>query len=309
MATTDWPVTPADAGTRLDKYLAGESRLGSRSKAADALRKGKVFLNGAEAGLADAATLLNAGDTVGVWMDRPGSAKRRGPHRSGALEVLYEDGAIVAVNKPAGLLTVPLARRDTAPSVLSLLSESFQDRGLPPPLVVHRIDRDTSGVVLFARTPAAQADLKQQFLRRSPERVYRAVVHGHLTPLRGEWRDHLAWDPDTLRQEETDEDDPAAAEAVSRYAVIEALRETALIEVRLVTGKRNQIRIQAALRGHPLVGERQYLGPHPPRSPIPFERQALHAWRLNIAHPVSGQFVHLEAPLPPDLDALLARLR
>ena len=309
MATTDWPVSDADAGVRLDKFLAGASRLGSRSKAADALRKGKVFLNGEEAGLAAAATLLRAGDEVRVWMDRPGSAARRGPHRAGALDILYEDAAIVAVNKPAGLLTVPLPRRDEAPSLEALLAAAMQKRGLLPPLVVHRIDRDTSGVVLFARTPAAQANLKAQFLRRQPERVYRAVVHGHVRPNRGEWRDLLTWDDTTLRQEEAGEDDTTATEAIAHYTVLEILKEASLIEVRLVTGKRNQIRLQAALRGHPLVGERQYLGTHPPAPAIPFERQALHAYRLDVAHPVSGQFVHLEAPLPADLDALLRRLR
>lgn len=309
MDTTDWSISADDAGTRLDKFLAGESRLGSRSKAADALRKGKVFLNGEEAALADASRILAEGETVRVWMDRPGSAARRAPHREGVLDILYEDASLIAINKPAGLLTVPLARRDAAPSVLSLLSASMTARGARRPLVVHRIDRDTSGVVLFARTPAAQDDLKEQFRRRQPERVYWAVVHGHVLQSRGEWRDHLTWDPQELRQEEADDDDPRAAEAISRFQVIEHLREATLVEVRLVTGKRNQIRIQAALRGHPLVGERQYLGPRPPARPLAFDRQALHARRLNLAHPLSGEFVHLEAPVPPDLEHLLGRLR
>ncbi len=298
-----------EADVRLDKYLAAASRLGSRTKAADALRKGRVFLNDAETGLDGAAIALKAGDAVRVWMDRPGSARRRGPHRDGDLDILYEDAALIAVNKPPGLLTVPLARRDTAPSVQTLLAEAARKRGYPPPLVVHRIDRDTSGVVLFARTPAAQADLKAQFLRRQPGRVYRAVVHGHLLPLRGEWRDRLVWDQAELRQAEADADDEDASEAIARYAVLEDLREASLVEVRLVTGRRNQIRLQAALHGFPLVGERQYLGPQPPAKPIAFPRQALHAFRLNLAHPISGEFVHLEAPLPKDMTVLIASLR
>jgi len=307
--TTDWPVTKADAGTRLDKFLAAADRLGSRSRAADALRKGKVFLNGVEAGLGDAARLLTADDTVRVWMDRPGSAARRGPHRDGVLDIVYEDASLIAVNKPAGLLTVPLPRRETAPSALSLLAASMTRRGAQRPLVVHRIDRDTSGLVLFARSHAAQVDLKEQFRRRQPERVYWAVVHGHVLQSRGEWRDLLTWDPSELRQEETDEDDPRAAEAISRFQVVEHLRGATLVEVRLVTGKRNQIRIQAGLRGHPLVGEKQYLGARAPAHPIAFNRQALHARYLNLSHPISGEYVHLEAPLPPDMEHLLARLR
>ncbi|MGE3340230.1 MAG: RluA family pseudouridine synthase [Alphaproteobacteria bacterium] len=309
MDTTDWPVSGAEAGTRLDKFLAADGRLGSRSKAADALRRGKVFLNGAEAGLVDAARLLTEADTVRVWMDRPGTAAKRAPRRDGVLDIVYEDAALIAVNKPAGLLTVPLATRETAPSVLSLLTAAMSGRGARKPFVVHRIDRDTSGLVLFARTPAAQADIKAQFQRRQPERVYWAVVHGQVLQSRGEWRDLLTWDPTELRQEEADEDDPRAAEAISRFQVVERLRDATLIEVRLVTGKRNQIRMQAALHGHPLVGERQYLEPRPPAHPIAFDRQALHARRLNVAHPVSGEFVHLEAALPPDMEHLLARLR
>lgn len=309
MDTTDWRVSGPDAGTRLDKFLAGADRLGSRSRAADALRKGKVFLNEAEVGLHDAARPLVEGDAVRLWMDRPGSAARRGPHRAGELDIVYEDAAIIAVNKPAGLLSVPLKRREEAPSVFSLLGESSSGRGFRRPLIVHRIDRDTSGLVLFARTHAAQLDLKEQFLRRQPERVYWAVVHGHVRQTRAEWRDLLAWDRTELRQEEAEEDDLRATEAISDVQVLEHLRDASLVEVRLVTGKRNQIRIQAALRGHPLVGERQYLGPQPPSAAIAFDRQALHARRLNLTHPISGEFLHLECPLPPDMAQLLARLR
>lgn len=301
-------VAADEAGLRLDKFIAATGRLGSRSRAADALTKGRVFLNDVEVGIPDAARALALGDRVRVWADRPGSAQRKGPHRDEVLDIVYEDAAIIAVNKPAGLLTVPLERREHDPSVLSLLAASMKKRGARPPLVVHRIDRDTSGLVLFARTPSAQADLKAQFRRREPERAYWAVVHGRPSPDEGTWRDHLAWDGDALRQEETDEDDPRAAEAVSHYRVLERFREAALIEVRLVTGKRNQIRIQASLHGHPLVGERQYLDGAPARDAIPFDRQALHARRLNISHPVTGEFVNLECDPPADLARLIARL-
>jgi 23S rRNA pseudouridine1911/1915/1917 synthase len=174
---------------------------------------------------------------------------------------------------------------------------------------VHRIDRDTSGVVLFARHAAAQAVLKQQFLRHEPERVYLAIVYGRPSPAAGWWRDHLAWDQRSLIQKETHARDPRAKEAVSEYRIVESFRDASLLEVRLVTGKRNQIRIQARLRGHTLVGERRYVfGPDVLR-PIDFSRQALHAARLAVAHPSTGERLAFEAPLPRDLADLIQALR
>ena len=105
------------AGVRLDKFLAADERLGSRGRVADAIDKGKVFVNGAEAGRADAGSLLRSGDEVRVWMDRPGSARRpRGQSEAGDLDILYEDAALIVVNKPAGLLAVPLERKSEAAS-------------------------------------------------------------------------------------------------------------------------------------------------------------------------------------------------
>src|SRR4029077_16447890 len=111
--------------------------------------------------------------------------------KRGELEILYEDDALVAVNKPAGLFTVPLSRRVDAASVQELLDEHLRTRGRRRALAVHRIDRDTSGVVVFAARGDAQARLKEQFQQREPERVYRAVVHGIPAPEKGTWRDSL----------------------------------------------------------------------------------------------------------------------
>jgi 23S rRNA-/tRNA-specific pseudouridylate synthase len=110
MAGNEWTTGPADAGARLDKFLAAPGRLGSRGRALAALERGKVFLNGTEAGVADAAHRLEAGQIVRLWMDRPGSAKarREGAQPAGDLEIVFEDAALLVVNKPAGLLTVPL---------------------------------------------------------------------------------------------------------------------------------------------------------------------------------------------------------
>ncbi|OFV90080.1 MAG: hypothetical protein A3G76_07355 [Acidobacteria bacterium RIFCSPLOWO2_12_FULL_65_11] len=311
MDESQWSVGPESVGHRLDKFLASADRLASRGRAVAAIERGKVFVNEIEATKADAARRLTKGDRVRVWMDRPGSARRRSsPHQAGDLAILYEDDDLIAVNKPSGLLTVPLDRRgEAADSVLGLLKHYFRTDRAHRPFVVHRIDRDTSGVVLFAKHAAAQVQLKEQFLRREPERTYRAIVYGHPTPLSGTWRDHLVWDDRALIQRKTHPRDPRGKEAVSEYRTVERYRDASLIEVRLVTGKRNQIRIQAGLRGHMLVGERRYVsGPERLRQ-IRFPRQALHACRLALRHPVAGRPLSIEAPMPDDLTALAGRLR
>lgn len=308
----EWIVDAADAGVRLDKYLAAEGRAGSRPRAAAALERGKVFLNDREATLADAATRLSAGDVVRYWADRPGSARRTTEAIGAAreLRIVYEDDALIVLDKPAGLLAVPLPleRRFDAPSVFEDLRKYLRGRRRRP-FVVHRIDRDTSGLVLFAKSEAAQQALKRQFLEHEPERVYRAVVYGRPSPPEGTWRDHLVWDVKALIQKETHPRDPRGREAISHYRVIEPLDDASLIEVRLVTGKRNQIRIQARLRGHTLVGEQRYTyGPDALRT-IAFPRQALHAFRLAFRHPDDDRQLQFEAPMPADIAGLVASLR
>ena len=154
-----------------------------------------------------------------------------------------------------------------------------------------------------------QRALVDQFRRREPERVYLAVVVGHPNPATGTWRDHLSWNAKALIQKVARPGDSDAEEAISDYKVVEDLRNASLLEVRLRTGRRNQIRIQAAIRGHALIGERRYLSEDPPPAVIHFERQALHALRLTFRHPRDGRMVTLEAPPPPDFADLLARLR
>ena len=305
-----WRVSPDEAGLRLDKYLADAQRLGSRARAVSALERGKVFVNEEEAGIATAARRMMDGDRVRVWMDRPGSARprRTAPLVSGDLQIVYEDDVLIVVNKPAGLLSVPLERKAAA-SALDLVERHLRPSGKRKPLIVHRIDQDTSGLVVFAKDADAQSRLKAQFKRRQPERIYLAVVYGHPNPPSGQWRDHLVWDEKALIQKQTHPRDPDAQEAVSEYRVRERFRDTSLIEVRLQSGRRNQIRIQARLRGHTLVGEKRYtFGPDALR-PIQFERHALHAWRLAFDHPADGRRMEFEAPPPPDFAALLARLR
>jgi 23S rRNA pseudouridine1911/1915/1917 synthase len=299
-----------DDGVRLDKYLAAQGRLGSRRRASVALERGQVFINDKEAGVVDGGVRLVRGDVIRLWMDRPGSARRRQrPVDLGDLRIVYEDDALLVVNKPAGLLAVPLDRRSGADSAYDRIKRYVQGRGKDRPVVVHRIDRDTSGLVVFGKDERAGRRLKEQFIQLQPERTYWAVVHGRPRPEQGTWRNRLAWDREALIQRESDRVDPGGSDAVSEYRVLERFTHASLIEVRLVTGRRNQIRLQAQLHGHPLVGERQYAPVGPPPRREAFPRQALHACRLAFRHPIDNRRLEFEAPLPPDLADLLARLR
>lgn len=310
MSETEWRVDPEADGIRLDKYLADAARLGSRGRAVAAIERGKIFVNDSEMSVSDAGRRLTPGDVVRVWEDRPGSSRR--PSRSGRmgdLDVVYEDEALIVVNKPAGILTVPLERRPDAPSVFEQIEDRLRSHGRRRPFPVHRIDQDTSGLVVFARDAEAQRILKDQFRRREPERLYWAVVYGTPNPRSGVWRDVLVWDEKALIQKETHPNDPRGSEAVTDYRVMESFGDASVVELRLRTGRRNQIRIQARLRGHTLVGERRYTyGPDSLR-PIAFGRHALHAKHLTLRHPRDGRRLEFEAALPPDFADLLTRLR
>lgn len=250
-----------------------------------------------------AATIRNITAVYNLAVGRP-------PRRKRDLEIVYEDKDLLVINKPAGLLAVPLERRAGALSVFDQIEEHLRSHGKRKPLVVHRIDRDTSGLVIFAKRTEAQARLKAQFKRREPVRVYLAVVQGHPDPVEGTWRDRLVWDSKALIQKRTHPRDRRGVDAVSHYRVLESFADASLVEIRLETGKRNQIRIQAQLRGHPLIGERRYVSEEAATPvDIAFSRQALHAHRLAFQHPTTGRPVSFEAPIPNDLTDLLKRLK
>lgn len=309
MAAGQWRVDASESGQRLDKFLSAPSRLASRGRAAEALDRGQVFVNDAEQTAADASRRVREGDLVRLWRDRPGSAQRRTrARRLGGFTVLFEDEALIVVDKPPGVLTVPLPAPDGELSVVDGLDAEYAARTRRAPLVVHRIDRDTSGLVIFARTRLALTALREQFRRREPVRVYLAVVNGVPEPPAGTWRDWVRWNDRACQLQSAPRSARGAVEAACVYEVQESYAHAALIEVRLITGRQNQIRAQALLHGHPLVGEQKYTARDAP-SRIAFQRQALHAHQLAFAHPLSGRPVSFESPLPPDLDQLLGRLR
>lgn len=298
------------AGVRLDKLLASLGSVGSREKARQALRSGKVSVDGAPVGLDDAGRALDPGVEVAIAWTRPGTgaratAAREGLDRAG-VNLLVHDADIVAADKPPGLLTdaadVDQAKhRDT----LRKRVRAWAGAEVWP---VHRIDRDTSGVVLFARTEEAREGLKAQWAERSPVRSYLAVVEGRFPDDAGRFGDWMVWDAGARIQRPAGPDVPGAWFAEADFEVIERFgdRATAL-GVSLVTGRRNQIRLHAMIAGHPLVGEPLYRMPRP--RTVPFERQALHARELGVRHPRTGAPIVLTSPTPADLAGLLARLR
>lgn len=329
----EWTIGAGEGGPRLDAWLAARPEIGSRGKAREAIERGKVFLNGDELVFSDAARRLADGDRVGFWPDRPGSAHPRSRQvvaTRHALDVVFQDAAILVVNKPPGWLVEPLPGEEHGEvTLVDLLADHLRAAARSRPFVVHRIDRDTSGLVLFALSADARDHLKAQFERRTPERIYLAVVHGVVSPPSGTWRDKVVWDKERLVQKRAHVHEERAKEAVAHYRVLEQHEDAAVIEVSLVTGKRNQIRVQAGLRGHPLVGERLYTHGFTPASPKPrtgeggrrveggeeldllfdFPRQALHAARLAFAHPKTRRRVEFTAPLSEDMRELIDRIR
>ena len=309
----EWRVGSSDAGLRLDLWLSRRPEAGSRSRARAWLERGKVFLNGEAVAFPDAGRKLRAGERVGLWLDRPGTSHPRRREISAArlaLKVAFEDRDLLAADKPAGMLVEPLpGEKSGEVTLLDLVADHLRSRVRTRPFVVHRIDRDTSGLVLFALNRTARDALKAQFEARAPERVYRAVVRGQVAPPAGTWRDRLAWDKERLVQKRAHVTEAAGKDAVARYVLVEQFAGAALIEVTLVTGKRNQIRVQAGARGLPLVGERVYtFGAPPPAADEPtLGRQALHAAQLSFIHPATGRQVSVSAPLPQDMRQLIAR--
>jgi len=297
-------------GIRLDKWLAGLPSVGSRQKARDTLERGKVSIDGAAMTPADGGRVLAEGTVVSIAWNRPGTGEKRTAGRV-ALEragvvVRHQDDAIVVVEKPPGLLT------DAADLEQARFRDTLRKRvkaylSVEDVWPAHRIDRDTSGLVLFARTPEVREHLLQQWHTQSPLREYLVVVEGKFPKQKGEFSDWMVWDPKQRIQRSCSPETPNAWLAQASFRVQEHFGEKAtLLVVRLVTGRRNQIRLHCQLANHALVGEPLY---RRREGGVEFERQALHATRLGFVHPATNQPVVFESPPPADLAGLLARLR
>ena len=231
-----------------------------------------------------------------------GAPRSRAPRFSRELAILYEDDAVIAVNKPAGLLAVPIPGSDS-PSALALLSQHLKSRRQSA-LIVHRIDRFASGVLLFAKTARDRDGLIKQFLAHTPVREYLAVIRGHLAAKQGTLVHHFR--KEGMHQKLSTERDRKAARAELSYSVERTLRGASLVRVALATGLQNQIRVQFAALGHPVIGDRKYSPDEATERRI--ARVALHAARLEFAHPRTKETITVECPPPPDFQMLLKSL-
>jgi 23S rRNA pseudouridine1911/1915/1917 synthase len=226
----------------------------------------------------------------------------RRPRLSREVAVLYEDDAVIVLNKPAGLLAVPIKGSDV-PSALSVLIAQLKPRRQRA-LIVHRIDRFASGILLFAKTPHDRDTLIRQFLAHTPVRKYLAVVRGRVKEESGTLVHYFR--REGMYQQLRTQRDPDAARAELRYTVERAFADATLVRVELVTGLQNQIRAQFSALGHPLIGDRKYHRKEAEEQLI--DRVALHAAYLEFVHPRTGDTITIECTPPQDFQHLVQKL-
>jgi 23S rRNA pseudouridine1911/1915/1917 synthase len=321
-------VDPADAGRRIDQYLA--ERLApdlSRSRIQTLIAQGAVQANGRPVG--ESRLKLAAGDTLQVHMPEPEPATPL--PQAIPLTILHEDDDIIVIDKPAGLVVHPGAGNPSGTLVNALLHHCGNSLsgigGVRRPGIVHRLDKDTSGVMVVAKTDRAHRALAEAFAAHGAdgalERAYLALVWGELPRDRGRVDAPLGRSSrDRLVRAVVSETQPDARHAVTNYAVRERYGKptlASLVECRLETGRTHQIRVHMAHLGHPLIGDQDYgrghatkanLLPQPLRGVVTaFGRQALHAYLLAFAHPVSGKLMRFETPLPADMAEMVELFR
>ena len=270
-------------GERIDVFVARRLPDLSRSRVRRLLESGAVLLDGRPA---RPSHRLTTGQRVRVAVPPPepdGAQPEAIP-----LDVLYEDADLLAVNKPAGMTVHPAPGHATSTLVNAVLAHSSDLSGVGGvlrPGIVHRLDRDTSGVILVAKNDAAHQALASQLKERRIEKVYLALVEGTPRPAEGVIDAPIARDPRNRRRMAIVE---GGREAVTAYRVVERLRGVALVEARPKTGRTHQIRVHLAAIGHPIVGDALYGHASPLVS-----RQFRHAWRITFAHPRTGEQTEL----------------
>ena len=284
----------ADSGRRLDHFLAERLAGRSRGEVRARIDLGGVHVDGRR--IRKSGLLLTAGQRLEIHQDN-GPLE---PFRITPADVLFQDNYLLVLNKPAGVETQPtLARyRGTLYEALQVWLKRDTRFGRKLEIgMVQRLDRDTSGVIVFSIHPRAHKGLTEQIRDRSAAKHYLALVTGHLQPERGVWQSQLARDRRGNRVRTVDH---GGKEAVTCYRTLCHYQAASLIELRLETGRTHQIRAQAADAGHPLLGDSRYGGPAD-MAGISLTRQCLHSRRLALLHPVSGAAMEWTAPLPEEM--------
>ncbi|MBV9277818.1 MAG: RluA family pseudouridine synthase [Candidatus Eremiobacteraeota bacterium] len=291
-------VTPEEAGQRADRivaHLAGASR----SLVAEAFKRGRITRRGEEI---KGSTSLEAGDAIDFTLpERPSLEVRPEPID---VPIIYEDDELLVVDKPAGMTTHPARGATSGTLVNALLAHTS---GLPGDPVraglVHRLDRDTSGLLVVAKTPHALSVLGKAIARRSVQREYLGLVRGLPQHASGTIDGPIGRDPHNRLKYAIATDGKAA---VTHYAVREPLRNAAEVHFTLETGRTHQIRVHMSALGHPLINDPLY-GLSDSRFELP--GQALHAWRLRFRHPATREPMHFEIAPPKEYELAKQLLR
>ena len=288
-----------ESGERLDVFVARQIPELTRSRVQRLIEDGRITVAGQRP---KPGLRLEPGALVTV--DVPPPMPARAEPEQIALDVLYEDADILAVNKPPRMTVHPSPGHITSTLVNAILAHCDDLSGIGGvmrPGIVHRLDRDTSGVILVAKNDAAHNGLSHQLKERTIEKTYLALVEGTPKPAEGVIDAPIARNP---QQRERMGVFSGGRDSVTAYRLIERFNGASLIEARPKTGRTHQIRVHLAAIGHPIVGDRVY----GKRSPL-IDRQFLHAQRITFEHPRTGERMTLDAPLADDLEAALLKLR
>jgi 23S rRNA pseudouridine1911/1915/1917 synthase len=292
-------VPPESSGTRLDRFLAELPEIGSRAVAERLVRDGAVLVDGRARAKSHR---LEGGEEL--EFEPPAARPSELEPEEMDLVVPYEDEHLLVVDKPAGLVVHPAAGHHTGTLVHGLLAYDVEGGDeAERPGIVHRLDRDTSGLLVVARSPEAHRRLEEMVRRRELTREYVALVVGRPRSWRGTIAAPIGRDRHDPLRHSLDTDSPRAA--VTHFEVAELLGDHALLRVTLETGRTHQIRVHLAAIDLPVAGDPSYGR----AGDLGLERQFLHAARLAFEHPFTGDAVDVSSPLPPDLEESLATLR
>lgn len=290
-----------DTGKRLDTFLHQRLPEFSRSRLQSWIKEGRVLLDGK---LARASYMMRGGEDVSVTPAHLAPLKAEPEELP--LKILYEDADVVVVDKPAGMVVHAGAGHGRGTLVNALLhhfgSLSSVNGDLRPG-IVHRLDRDTSGALVVARTDRAHRALAAQFHDRQVEKIYLALVHGRMKESQGRITAAIARDP--VRRTRMTARLGSGRTAFTEYRVIETRPQFSFLEVKIRTGRTHQIRVHLSSVGHPVVGDRVYGAPAALTDLPALHRFFLHAHKLSFTSPSSGELISIESPLPPELSTFL----
>lgn len=291
---------------RIDNFLSQRYGQLSRAQYQKLIKAGRVSVNGRPVHV---SYRLNPGDVLDFQL--PAQSPRVIPPRPMPLAILYEDAHVLAINKPPGILCHPGKTLTDDTLASGLIHHIYGDEPGPHnPGIVHRLDYDTSGVMVVAKTPEAHTEMSQQFEKRTVRKEYLALVRGAIRRRFGQIAAPIGYHTGRYGLMSVAADAAQARPALSAYEVRERFAAHTLVSVVPKTGRRHQIRVHFESIGHPLIGEKHYRGG---LSPDPLEeimpRLALHAWKLSLIHPVSRRPLDLTAELPADFAAALTHLR